>query len=225
MIQIAPVECTRISRLPYSSQDEPLPKEHQTRSVLFVCWANVCRSPAGKSVMNKFLKARNLQSRFFIDSAGVAAKDRELRPSGWMRWTAFRRGYRLKGRPRRIMRMDLDRFDLVIAMDHRVLFSLRSVHSNPQSRIRLLGDFLPSNEPLDVPDPMNRGADRCNLVFDMLEAACSNIIHEMCTTIESENCPTNQKQAGKTDRNHWPLTPHRNDPVALPTGSAANGWT
>lgn len=153
-------------------QRELLPQ----RSVLFVCWANVCRSPAGESVLNRCVRKLNFQTELKIDSAGVDVEHNRIKPSKQMRWTAHKRGYRLKQRPRRVLRTDLIRFDLVIAMDRRVLSALRTIHSKPKSTIKLLGDFLSSNNPVDVPDPMNRSSTTCNLVFDMLESACPNIV-------------------------------------------------
>jgi len=150
------------------------------RSVLFVCWGNVCRSPAGTSVLKRHLKTRNLESIVQVDSAGVSFDNVLPRPSLWMRWAAFRRGYVLKQRARRINRRELNNVDLVIAMDRRILHVLHALHKNPSSTIKLLSDFLPDGWPQDVPDPMNRCKRICNRVFDMLELACPKIVENLC---------------------------------------------
>ena len=151
-------------------------------SVLFVCWGNVCRSPAATSVLQKYLATRNLESLVRVDSAGVAFEERLPKPSFAMRWVAFRRGYRLKRRARRINRIELNYVDLVIALDRRILRWLHALHKNPTSRIKLLSEFLPSGWPRDVPDPMNRSSQICNRVFDMLELACPKIAESLGTT-------------------------------------------
>lgn len=153
--------------------------EVYVKSVLFVCWGNVCRSPAGKSVLQKYLEGKDLGSVVRVDSAGVCFDDVLPRPSWAMRWTAFRRGYALKSRARRINRVELSKVDLVIAMDQKVLNGLHALHKNPKSEIKLLSEFLPSGWPQDVPDPIRRGKQICNRVFDMLELACPRIVENL----------------------------------------------
>lgn len=144
------------------------------KSVLFVCKCNICRSPAGESVLQKYVLDQNLESKFYIDSAGIDLDP--ARPSFSMRWVTFWRGYRLKQRSRRVMRTDLNKFDLIIAMDQSNFDALHILHSSPKSKISLLSDFLPPNSPREVPDPMNRSNRTCNRVYDMLEMACPNIV-------------------------------------------------
>ncbi|KAL0437012.1 UNVERIFIED_CONTAM: putative low molecular weight protein-tyrosine-phosphatase [Sesamum radiatum] len=40
-------------------------------SVLFVCLGNICRSPAAEGVFRHLVKQNNLDSKFYIDSAGT----------------------------------------------------------------------------------------------------------------------------------------------------------
>lgn len=160
------------------------------KSVLFVCWANICRSPAGKSVLEKFIKRSNLQSIVDVDSAGVCVDGVGRKASLPMRWVTFRRGYRLNQKARSLSKADLSRFDLVIAMDQQILYSLPSFHSEPTSTIRLLSDYLPDDWPQDVPDPMNRSQKICHFIFDMFENACPNILAELFG--ESEDAPASR---------------------------------
>jgi protein-tyrosine phosphatase len=161
-----------------SSESECL---SQTRSVLFVCRGNLCRSPAGASVLQKYLeKNRFPHHEFYIDSAGVEVVALDAKPTFAMRWAAFRRGYRLKQRARCVRRPELDEFDLVIAMDRKVLNSLNSLncfHESPSAKINLLSDFLPHGRPRDIPDPMFRSTRTCNKVLDLLENACPHVVN------------------------------------------------
>lgn len=146
------------------------------RSVLFVCWGNLCRSPAAASVFQKFLQKQGFPTlEVFVDSAGVEDVANDAKPTFAMRWAAFRRGYGLRRPARRIRRPELDEFDLVIAMDRKVFNSLQSVHESPSAKICLLSDFLPPGMPRDVPDPMFRTTRTCNRVLDMLELASPKI--------------------------------------------------
>ena len=126
-----------------------------------------------------------------------------LRASSAMRQVTRKRGYQLKTKARRILRTDLNRFDLVVAMDHDVLFELAGIHSKPMATVKLLGEFLPApmsagssvgsatailagistgistGMPIDVPDPMNAPPETCHHVFDLLEMACAAIIEQV----------------------------------------------
>lgn len=40
--------------------------------ILFVCYGNTCRSPMAEAVFNDLVVKQNVQSRFFVDSAGIS---------------------------------------------------------------------------------------------------------------------------------------------------------
>ena len=111
--------------------------------------------------------------------AGVSPADHGLRPSWSMRWAGFWRGVWFYPSPRLITKKDFSRFDLIVAMDRQVLFSIKSITKNEAANVKLLSDFLPENSPIDVPDPMNRSVPTCYRVLDMLETACGTISHNV----------------------------------------------
>lgn len=140
-------------------------------SVLFVCWGNVCRSPAAELMLKRELQRQRLGNAR-IDSAGVAADADIFRPSFWMRWAALRRGMWLKPSPRMFRRSDCSKYDLIIAMDREVQFSINNIAKDCPANVRLLSEFLPEEWPVDVPDPMERSVAVCDAVLDMLDRAC-----------------------------------------------------
>lgn len=157
-------------------QPQPMGRDPTSpSSLLFVCWGNVCRSPAARSVFLRYLK-QEYRGTVRVDAAGVCVDEIPPAPSLAMRWVTLRRGYWLRHEPRSVYRQDLDEFEHVIAMDRRVLAALESLHRCPRGRIALLSDFLPPGFPIDVPDPMNCSAPTCHRVFDMLEQACPQLL-------------------------------------------------
>lgn len=143
-------------------------------SVLFVCWANVCRSPAAELLLKREVKRRG-QLDVRIESAGVCADADTAVPSFFMRWATLRRGIWLRPSPRHLQKQDLQKYDLIIAMDHDVLYSIRTIGRNDSTNVKLLSEFLPEGWPVNVPDPMRRSVAKCNRVLDMLDQACRAI--------------------------------------------------
>lgn len=152
-------------------------------SVLFVCMGNICRSPAAEGVMLSCLAARRLAGRVVVDSAGTLDYHAGEPADARMRRAAAGRGYELASTARRVRLEDLERFDLVVAMDRSNLEELRELAAaaepGAEVKLRLLSEFLPQGAPRDVPDPYWGGERGFDQVLDMLEEACPRILAEL----------------------------------------------
>lgn len=144
------------------------------KSVLFVCWGNVCRSPAAELMLKRSLECTGT-GYVRIESAGVGADADWFRPSFSMWWASLLRGLWLKSTPRLFRKQDCSKFDLIIAMDRDVQFSISNIAQQLPDNVKLMSDFLPDGSPIDVPDPMDRPLAVCNRVLDMLDRACQEI--------------------------------------------------
>jgi protein-tyrosine phosphatase len=147
-------------------------------SILFVCLGNICRSPTGEGVLRHLVEERGLDSKVTIDSAGTIGYHEGNPADRRMRDHASKRGYDLTSRSRKIVADDLDRFDLVIAMDRQNLSDIMEIDP-AATNVKLMSDFLDDSWPVDVPDPYYGGADGFETVLDMIEAACPNILDEL----------------------------------------------
>src|SRR3954468_471767 len=85
--------------------------------ICFVCLGNICRSPTAEGVFRKLAQDAGLDRQMTIDSAGTGAWHVGELPDSRSRVAARRRGYELTHRARKFTAADLDRFDLVLAMD------------------------------------------------------------------------------------------------------------
>ncbi|MCG8462512.1 MAG: low molecular weight phosphotyrosine protein phosphatase [Holophagales bacterium] len=153
------------------------------RSVLFVCMGNICRSPAGEGLFRALVRERDLEDRFLADSAGTIAYHAGNAPDRRMSAAASRRGYELRGRARQIEVTDLERFDLIVAMDRQNLHDIEGLGALARERrreggLRLLSEFLDGG-PEDVPDPYYGGEAGFEQVLDMVEAACPRILEHL----------------------------------------------
>ena len=148
----------------------------EPKSVLFVCLGNICRSPSAEGVFAHYLAERGLSEVITVDSAGTGAWHIGELPDPRARQAAARRGYRLDSRARQVQPDDFVRFDLVVAMDRDNLKTLRAMDRGGSARVCLLSDFLPPGGSVDVPDPYYGGPQGFDLVLDMLEAACPELL-------------------------------------------------
>lgn len=146
-----------------------------TRSILFVCLGNICRSPTAEAVFRAKAHGRGLH----IDSAGTSGwhdgKPSDVRASA----EARRRGYNMSPiRSRKVTLSDFDTFDLIIAMDEQNLRDLHSIQpEGSNARVELFLPFAPDLNRDEVPDPYYE--DNFADVFDMIETASQALLDSL----------------------------------------------
>lgn len=147
--------------------------------ILFVCLGNICRSPAAHGIMEDFVKEAGKEDHFVLDSAGLYGGHAGDLPDHRMRMHARRRGYDLTHRSRPVRMSDFDDFDLIVAMDNSNYDRLRGFAPTveAQEKIFRMIDFVKGFPGYDyVPDPYYEGAEGFELVLDLLEDGCRNLM-------------------------------------------------
>ncbi len=156
--------------------------EHKKYSVLFICLGNICRSPAAQAVMQRLVDKRGLSDRFHIDSAGIGGWHVGDLPDKRMRVHARLRGYELTHRARKVTASDFDEFDLIVGMDAGNIDDLNSLAATieQQDKVVMMGDYIRRYPHYDhVPDPYYEGSEGFELVLDLLEDACDNLLDQI----------------------------------------------
>ncbi len=151
----------------------------ETTSVLFVCWGNICRSPAAEGLLRRRLAEEGLAERIRVDSAGTIDYHEGAPPDFRMSEAAARRGYELGGGSRPVVPADAYRFQLVVAMGRSNLADLREILDGGPAEVRLLSEFLDDGDPVDVPDPYYGGRQGFERVLDLLEKANARILDHL----------------------------------------------
>lgn len=149
----------------------------RVRSILFVCKANMCRSPSAEAVLRAILAERTAGATFEIDSAGTHDFGASASPHLSAVRAAKRRGYDLSGcRARRISPADFDRFDMILAMDRRNLEALRRIAPTcHKPKIELLLDYGDRYRGQEIPDPVGGDDKGFDLTLDMIEDGCRGL--------------------------------------------------
>lgn len=166
-----------------------------TTGVLFVCYANLCRSPLAEGVFRELARRRGLLDTLMIDSAGTDAFE-GASPHPLSIAACRARGIELTGSSRQLVRDDLGRFDHIVLADRQNRAALTRLAAPSsfgpldqyRARIRLLREISDPGArgaDLDVPDPIGAGAEGYELVFRLVERGCERLLDE----IEASRAP------------------------------------
>lgn len=149
-------------------------------SILFVCLANICRSPAAEAVMRHLAEKQHRQD-IAVDSCGVGDWYIGASPDERIAEAAKHRGVIMNGRAKLFQNDYFDKYDYILAMDNEVLKILHA-HAKTvaqRSKIHLLTDFSEYYQGQEVPDPFYQGEAAFDLVLDMVEDSCQGFLEKV----------------------------------------------
>jgi protein-tyrosine phosphatase len=149
--------------------------------ILFVCLGNICRSPAAEGIFRAKTKEHGLVHLVSCDSAGTSAHHAGGPADARMIEHAKDRGYKLTSRSRQLTTKDLEAFDLILTMDASNKANALALDSAGlyRHKIKSMVDYCKIHQVREVPDPYYKGAEGFELVLDILEDACEELIQEI----------------------------------------------
>lgn len=149
--------------------------------LLFVCTANICRSPTAEGVVRAQLKKAGLDRQVEVDSAGTQRRQVSQPPDARAQKAALRRGYDLSRlRARAVSEADFAHFDRILAMDCDN-FEILQRNCPPEHR-RKLGLFLEYSRGFserEVPDPYFGSDAGFERVLDLIEDAAGGLVESL----------------------------------------------
>jgi protein-tyrosine phosphatase len=149
--------------------------------VIFVCSANICRSPMAKGVFRSFVRRAGLEHAFTIDSAGTMEGHEGQPAAPFARAAAGRRGYDISDHlSRALTNDDLERFAVPLGMDRSHLAAMRwmaprAVADRPQLFLK----FAPNVGILEVGDPFGGPPRGYEDALDLIEAGCKGLLEAL----------------------------------------------
>ncbi|GJQ64486.1 MAG: phosphotyrosine protein phosphatase [Melioribacteraceae bacterium] len=132
--------------------------------------------------MKKVVSDAQLNSKIFIDSAGILDYHEGEQADRRMQTHAVKRGYDLTSISRPVLPEDFTRFDYIVAMDEDNVSALKSFNVDSVLKNKIVkmtsfnGDSYNYNS---VPDPYYGGPEGFELVLDLLEDACKNFLDHL----------------------------------------------
>lgn len=158
------------------------------RKICFVCLGNIVRSPVAEALFAQLVAQAGVKDKYEVDSAAVGPWHIGEAPDGRMRRVAARHGLIYDHRGRQFRSGDLDRFDLVLAMDlenREHLLSLAKT-SEHRAKIHLLREFDPhGGMQASVPDPYYDGIEGFEEVYEIVERSVAGLFKAL-----ENNVPT-----------------------------------
>lgn len=157
-------------------------------AVLFVCTANICRSPLAEAVFRHKVSRAGIADAFLIDSAATHDFRVGEVPDVRAQRAAMRRGYDLSAlRARQVVRSDLERFDQVLAMDMKNVSALHRLgEPDLWQKPTLLMSYSRLYREKEIADPYGEDDEYFELVLDMIESATAGLLEAVRNQIEGE---------------------------------------
>lgn len=155
------------------------------RLILFVCTANICRSPMAEGVLRKLLKDEGLDTAFEIDSVGTHDYQIGKPPFVTAIEAAKRRGYDIDHLvSRKIRPHDFDQFDFILGMDKLNIKNLKTIApTRSKQKIELLLEYGDKYHGKDIPDPYGREEKDFELAMNMIEDGCKGFVEVLRTMV------------------------------------------
>ena len=156
--------------------------------ILFVCLGNICRSPAAEGVFLDLIKKENLETKFYVDSAGTGDWHVGELADKRMRSAALKRGIELTSRARQISKEDFNKFEYILVMDdsnYQNVISLTSSNEQKQ-KVKKFTEFQQEFDSSIVPDPYFGGDEGFEGVLDLV-ADCSKGLLKHILSFDDKN--------------------------------------
>lgn len=151
------------------------------KKILFLCMGNICRSPAGHCVFQHLVDQAGLTDQFEIESAGTIGFHVGSPPDSRMQQSMRARHIPIIGRSRQLQPNDLEYYDLILAMDNDNLADARRLDPSGdlQHKVQLFCNYCTAHHETEVPDPYYGGDRGFELVLDLIEDGCANLLKQL----------------------------------------------
>ncbi|KAL4630484.1 low molecular weight phosphotyrosine protein phosphatase isoform X2 [Arapaima gigas] len=145
-----------------------------SKSVLFVCLGNICRSPIAEAVFRKMAAERGVANDWVIDSGAVSDWNTGSSPDARALACLKKHDIETDHRARQVTKEDFAAFDYILCMDESNLRDLNrkaNAVKNSKAKIELLGTYDPQKQ-LIIQDPYYGTDEDFETVYEQCLRCC-----------------------------------------------------
>jgi protein-tyrosine-phosphatase len=147
-------------------------------AILFVCTANICRSPMASAIFKEMLRENEISDQWRVESAGTWALDDQPAADG-SQTSMIERGLDISDhRSKSVSEEHLQSFDLILTMEWGHKEALRTEFPEIASRIHLLSEMANQTGNVDDPygGPTSGYEETANEIEELLSAGYEKIL-------------------------------------------------
>ncbi len=149
-------------------------------SVLFVCMANICRSPTLEAALRHLAAKAGLAESLHVDSCGVGWHHVGERPSQRMFEVAKKHEILIDHQSQQFQPYMFEIYDLILAVDRPVLeqVKLQATNESEREKVQLATAYSKRFKDQEIPDPyyLSSGFEG---VMDMILDSCEGLLHQV----------------------------------------------
>ncbi|KAM7395377.1 hypothetical protein PAMA_006914 [Pampus argenteus] len=151
-----------------------------SKSVLFVCLGNICRSPIAEAVFRKMATDAGVVDKWVIDSGATSDWNIGSSPDGRGLACLRKHDIETSHRAQQVTKEDFINFEFILCMDESNLSDLnRKAKSvkNSRAKIELLGSYDPQKQ-LIIKDPYYGSDEDFEKVYEQCVRCCKAFLEK-----------------------------------------------
>lgn len=147
------------------------------KSILFVCMANICRSPALQAALKHLAAQKKID--LHVESCGIGWVHLGERADPRTFEAAKKRGILIDHRTQQFQDEFFEAYDLILAVDSEMVEQL--VYRSPQHKhkIKLVTDYSKKYKGQPIPDPYYMAGSGFDEVMDIILDCCEGLLVSM----------------------------------------------
>lgn len=151
------------------------------KSVLFVCMANICRSPVLEATLRHLATQQGKADHLYVDSCGIGWFHLGEHPDPRAFEAAKKRGILVDHRAQQFQEHFFDLFDHILTVDPIISeqLKLQAKNSNQIQKIGLATDFSSKFRGSPIPDPYYMSPNGFEEMMDMIIDCCEGLLKKL----------------------------------------------
>jgi len=150
------------------------------KTVMFVCMANICRSPALMATLNHIAAKKKVE--IHADSCGIGWTHLGERPDRRSFEAAKKRGIIIDHKSQQFQDHFFDTYDLILTTDEEIAEQLKLRSPQHKDKIKLASEYSRKHKGQPIPDPYYLSENGFDEVMDMILDCCEGLLHHVMHT-------------------------------------------